>query len=254
LAGVIASLTPQRWDSLYGYCEHLLPATLRHRMPGYKLHKLSWILKSQNDRSAYGELSSHWTDPTKIALGSREPETILSTEDGWANLPTLAEQMMCMDTVTYLPDDILTKVDRATMSASLEARVPYLDHRLVEFAWRLPLAMKLQGGKGKAILRRVLHRHVPQELVDRPKTGFGIPLDLWLRGPLRDWAEALLSEQRLRSEGYLDPGPIRKLWGAHLSGQGAWQYHLWDVLMFQAWLQANQRCPVGEVSVAMTVS
>ena len=249
LAGMITSVSPQRWDSLYGLCEQLLPETLKHRMPGYKLHKLSWILKSKNGRSAYADLCAHWTEPAKIALGSEEPETILKSEDGWPNLPTLAEQMMCMDSVTYLPDDILTKVDRATMAVSLEARVPYLDHRLVEFVWSLPLAMKLREGKGKTILRRVLHRHVPQELIDHPKTGFGIPLDAWLRGPLRDWAEALLSEQCLRSEGYLDPEPIRKMWGAHISGQGAWQYHLWDVLMFQAWLE-QVRQPLQEEAVS----
>jgi asparagine synthase (glutamine-hydrolysing) len=249
LAGMITSVSPQRWDSLYGHCEQLLPETLKHRMPGYKLHKLSWILKSKNGMSAYADLCSHWTEPTKIALGSREPEMILNSEDGCPNLPTLAEQMMYMDSVTYLPDDILTKVDRATMAVSLEARVPYLDHRLVEFVWSLPVAMKLHEGKGKAILRRVLHRHLPQELIDRPNTGFGIPLDAWLRGPLRDWAETLLSEQCLRCEGYLDPEPIRKLWRAHIAGQGAWQYHLWDVLMFQSWLEQVGR-PLQEEAVS----
>jgi asparagine synthase (glutamine-hydrolysing) len=247
-------VSPQWWDFLYGLCEPLLPVNLRHRTPGYKLHKLSGILASRNVQSAYIGLATHWTEPTAIAPGSREPETILNSEDGWVDLPTLVEQMMCLDAVTYLPDDILTKVDRATMAVSLEARVPYLDHRVVEFAWRLPLSMKLRKGKGKAILRQVLHRYVPPELVERPKTGFGIPLDAWLRGPLRDWAEELLDERRLRSEGFFDPNPIRRIWEAHLSGQGAWQYHLWDVLMFQSWLEGNGQIPAREVPVSAAVS
>jgi len=254
LALMISSVSPQRWDSLYGLCEPLLQANLKHRTPGHKLHKLSSILASRNVPSAYVGLASHWTEPTAIALGSREPETILNSEDGWGDLPTLVEQMMCLDAVTYLPDDILTKVDRATMAVRLEARVPYLDHRVVEFAWRLPLSMKLRGGKGKAILRRVLHRYVPPELVERPKTGFGIPLDAWLRGPLRDWAEALLDERRLRNEGFLDPGPIRRVWEVHLSGHGVWQYHLWDVLMFQSWLEGNRQMLTREVPAFATAS
>jgi len=148
---------------------------------------------------------------------------------------------MFYDAKTYLPDDLLVKVDRATMAASLEARVPYLDPRVVEFAWRLGFASKVRGGEGKLPLRRLLYRDVPRDLVDRPKFGFGIPLDSWLRGPLRDWAEALLDEKRLRNEGYFDQRPIRRIWTEHLAGQGAWQYHLWDILMFEEWLEKNGR-------------
>ena len=172
-----------------------------------------------------------------LVLSAREPATALTDPLGWATLDDLTERMMFFDTISYLPDDILVKVDRASMAASLEAREPLLDHRLFEFAWKLPLRMKIRDGEGKWILRQVLQRHVPKELIDRPKMGFGIPIDRWLRGPLRDWAEDLLSESRLRADGLLDAATIRSTWQDHLSGERNWQYHLWTVLVFQQWLR-----------------
>ena len=173
-------------------------------------------------------------------LHSHEPETILTDKNQWAALPDFVLRMMYLDLVTYLPDDILVKVDRAAMGVSLETRVPFLDHRVVEFAWRLPLSLKIRHGKGKWLLRQLLYKYVPPALIERPKSGFGIPIVDWLRGPLRDWAEALMDEKRLQQEGFFDAPAIRTKWKEHLSGQRNWQYYLWPVLMFQAWLAENK--------------
>jgi asparagine synthase (glutamine-hydrolysing) len=162
-------------------------------------------------------------------------------KDGWPEMNALndIERMMAMDLLTYLPDDILVKVDRAAMGVSLETRVPLLDHRVIEFAWRLPQSLKLRDGQTKWALRQVLYQYVPQALVERPKMGFGVPVGQWLRTGLRDWAEALLDESRLRREGFFRHEPIRHKWAEHLSGKREWAYHLWDVLMFQCWLETH---------------
>lgn len=203
------------------------------------MHKLAEILVANNPDDIYYGLVSHWKRPDEMVVGGYEPETLITGRDRWPEIDGFEERMMYVDLMSYLPDDILVKVDRAAMAVSLETRVPLLDHRVVEFAWSLPLSLKIRNGQGKWLLRQVLYRHVPRDLIERPKTGFGIPLDSWLRGPLREWAEALLCEERLRREGYLNPAPIRHKWAEHLSGKRNWQYHLWDVLMFQAWLEQS---------------
>jgi asparagine synthase (glutamine-hydrolysing) len=229
----LTKISPQRW-------ELLLRAT---RIPdaAEKVYKIAEILEAQDPDILYLSLSSHWKDPAQVVIGSHEPETIFSQRQRWANLPNFTQRMMFLDLITYLPDDILTKVDRASMGVSLEVRVPLLDdHRVVEFAWRLPMALKIRDGQSKWLLRKVLYRYVPRELIERPKMGFGIPIGNWLRGPLRTWAEDLLAEERLRKEGYLNPTPVRQKWQEHLAGKQNWQYYLWDILMFQAWLAENQ--------------
>lgn len=234
-ASAIRSLSPNRWNTLLGPMQHVLPTSLRMAGIGDKLHKGASVLDSRTLEDLYLGLVTHW-EPEELVIGGVEPPTYLqgNTQELIGLDPI--QKMMALDAMTYLPDDILVKLDRAAMGVSLEGRVPFLDHRVVEFAWRIPQSLKLRDGVGKWILRQVLYRHVPKELIERPKMGFGVPIDSWLRGPLKDWAEDLLDESRLRQEGYFNPAPIRKKWAEHLSGKRNWQHHLWDVLMFQAWL------------------
>ncbi len=235
----ITVVPPGAWDLLFHLSKPATPQRWQQRMPGYKLHKLASIMESPNTLAMYEKLTSHWSNPQEIVRGI--PEDGVHHSANRRHLPDVAEEMMYLDTLTYLPDDILVKLDRATMAVSLEGRIPLLDHRVAEFAWTLPLSMRIRQRQGKWILRQVLYRYVPREMVDRPKSGFGIPLATWLRGPLRDWAESLLDERRLHQEGYFNPAPILKRWQEHLSGRLNWEYHLWDVLMFQAWQDENRR-------------
>ncbi len=238
-ASSMTAISPTGWDNIFSVLSPILPARAKQRNPGDKLAKLAEVVRTDTPEKMYMELVSHWKHPADVVVGACEPPTALTDKTQWANLPDFTQRMMFLDLITYLPDDILAKVDRASMGASLEAREPLLDHRLVEFAWRLPMNMKIRDGQGKWILRQVLDKYVPQALIDRPKMGFAMPKDVWLRGQLKDWAENLLDEGRLRREGFFDPAPIRQKWQEHLSGRYNWQYYLWDILMFQAWLEAQ---------------
>ncbi len=235
LALGITSVSPSRWDHLYSLVAPAIPNRLCTTRVGDKAHKLAEILAVKSQEMIYYNLLSHWKSPSDIVVGGHEPPTLLTDRSPLAKVAEFEHQMMYLDSISYLPDDILAKVDRAAMGVSLETRVPFLDHRVVEFAWRLPLALKIRNGQGKWILRQVLYKYVPKKLIERPKAGFGVPIDSWLRGSLKEWAEALLDESRLKREGYFNPVPIRQKWAEHLSGQRNWQYHLWDVLMFQSW-------------------
>jgi asparagine synthase (glutamine-hydrolysing) len=241
LARALTLVQPSAWDRLFRALAPLLPTAARHASPGDKLHKLAQIIAAQRPEEIYRGLVSFWKDPSNLVLGSREPLSLLDRPQDWPREPAFEQRMMYLDQCTYLPDDILVKVDRAAMGVSLETRVPMLDHRLVEFAWSLPLAMKIRHGQGKHLLRQVLYRHVPKALIERPKMGFGIPLAQWLRGPLRDWTETLLNENRLRQEGYLHPGLVTRYWREHLSGRRNWSYYLWNILIFQAWLECYRK-------------
>jgi len=219
-----------------------LASKLGYPNPLDKVTKLADILRADSPAGIYLDLVSLWRQPAELIIDAHEPLTLLTDPARWPQQFSLPEQMMFLDALTYLPDNGLAKMDRASMAASLEVRVPFADdYRILEFAWRLPLAMKIRAGQGKWILRQVLYKYVPKEMIERPKMGFGVPIDSWLRGALREWAEDLLSEGRLRRDGFFHPEPIREKWNEHLSGKRNWQYYLWDILMFQAWLDEWHR-------------
>jgi len=230
-ASAFRALAPQSWNRVFS----LVPAPWRPVLAGDKLHKLATLLEDLAPDAVYRRLVSQWDQPEEIAAGGREPAGPLWDTTIAEDFPDLASRMQFLDMVGYLPEDILTKVDRATMAVGLEGRVPLLDHRVVAYSWTLSQKFKLRGSRGKWLLRRVLDRYVPTHLIDRPKMGFGVPIDAWLRGSLREWAESLLAPSRLAAHGFVRVEPVRRAWHEHLSGIRNWQYPLWTVLMLQAW-------------------
>lgn len=230
IASAVVSVAPDRWNRMLGW----LPEKIRPPQIGDKLHKAADVLRLSSADAVYHRLVSHW-EPMQLMPAIQEHRGILFDRSVIDDFPDLLDRMQFLDLVTYLPDDILTKLDRASMAVSLEARVPLIDHRVVEFAWRLPDSAKVRNGTSKWALRQMLYRYVPPRLLERPKMGFGIPLGEWLRGPLREWAEGLLAEQRLKQGALLDAATVRHHWHEHVTGKRNWQYLLWDVLMLEAW-------------------
>ncbi|MDA3834963.1 MAG: asparagine synthase (glutamine-hydrolyzing) [Spirochaetales bacterium] len=239
LGRLLLAQPAERLDKLASWLLRLVSRRDGVSLAGEKVHKVAdLLLRARNLDDLYRSVIATWKSPPPV-IGAGDGD-LFARLSGLPHFSSQEERMMYLDAMSYLPDDILCKVDRAAMGVSLETRVPFLDHRVVEYAWQLPISMKIKDGQGKWPLRQLLYKYVPKELIERPKQGFGIPLAEWLRGPLQEWAETLLDEQRLRREGFLDPEPIRKKWQDHLAGRGNWQHHLWSVLMFQAWLEGNR--------------
>ncbi|KVT60481.1 asparagine synthetase B [Burkholderia ubonensis] len=243
IAAALHALRPDHADQLAAVAQSAWSGAEARETPpriGDRLHKLGHVMTADSRIGLYRLLMSAVHHPERIALAGQEPPTPLDTASAWPADLTFAEQAMAIDTLTYLPTDILTKVDRAAMAVSLETRMPFLDHHVVEFAWRLPAALRLPDGQSKVLLRRLLDAYVPASLIDRPKQGFCAPIDHWLRGSLRDWAQTLLHPARLREEGFFDAAAVERLWRQHQTGRMNWQHQLWTVLMFQSWLEAQR--------------
>ncbi|MDG1143035.1 MAG: asparagine synthase (glutamine-hydrolyzing) [Burkholderiales bacterium] len=240
LGKAITAISPTLWDLLVNPVKGLIPSKLPQSDIGDKLHKFAGIIDAKSSQDIYHRLISQAREKEDIVIGAASCLSWAQVEAKHFCKENFIEKMMFQDLVSYLSDDILVKVDRAAMMSSLETRIPMLDHDLIKFAWALPIEKKVRSGQGKWLLRQVLDRHVPKALTDRPKKGFGVPLNAWLRGPLRDWAETLLDERRICAEGLLNAQLIRLKWEEHLSGKRNWHQWLWNVLMFQAWLENNK--------------
>lgn len=239
LAHLFLTCSADSFENIFEKLKFMLPAKLKIRNPGIKFQKFLDVLSAQNIESAYLNLTSHWKQPEKIVLGQNGGINKLENKNSLSFLADYKRQMMYFDTINYLPNDILTKVDRASMSVGLESRAVYLDHRLVEFAWKLPTQMIINKTGSKSVLRNILNKYVPLAYWDRPKMGFAIPIDTWLRGPLGNWADDLLSADYLKKKGYFDSSIITKRWQEHKKGINNWQHELWDILMFNSWLEYN---------------
>jgi asparagine synthase (glutamine-hydrolysing) len=252
MIGMALNAAPARvLDACFGWLSPLQKQWGRTSSISDKLHKLVPVLASTEPELMRRALVANWRGTNSLVLGAPMLSSAHSGEE-IPDFPKFVQYMMYADLIAYLPDDILVKVDRASMGVSLEARVPFLDHRVIEFAWRIPLQFKLHRGITKWILRQVLYRYVPRQLVDRPKSGFAVPVSTWLRGPLREFGEDMLAESRLRQDGWFDPRIVRTLWREHLQGRRNWEQPLWSLLIFQAWL-AEQNAHSARLDQRITV-
>ncbi len=239
LASVLEGVPIGAANRLFAFADPIFRRYGSGGAAGDKIQKLAELLALPDEKALYVNLLSHWKEPERLVPGAAERPRLVDLTPRPSGFRDDMHPLMYDDMLAYLPDDILVKLDRTSMSVGLEARVPIIDHRVVELAWSLPLSLKVKNGTTKWALRRVLERYVPAEIVDRPKMGFGLPIDIWLRGPLKAWAEDLLSESRIRRDGLLEPGPIQQKWREHASGKRDWHYYLWDVLVLQAWREAH---------------
>ncbi len=237
ISNFIQKIPPSKWEDFYYICEIFLPRHLRINFPGIKIYKISDLIKYDTLYEVYLSLISSWASPQEIILNNNINKETEDFETNNIELNDIHHQIMCMDTLNYLPNDILVKIDRAAMASSLETRLPLLDHRVIEFAWKTPLNMKLKDNRSKWLLRQVLKRYLPENLIEGPKKGFSVPIAQWLRGPLKNWADDLLDEKLIFSQNYFSAKPIKIKWEEHLSGKQDWSRQIWTILMFQSWLQ-----------------
>jgi asparagine synthase (glutamine-hydrolysing) len=239
VSATMMSVSENFIEKVYNRFEFLIPSGSRISLPAEKYHKVANVISMSGLHEVYKRLVSIIYMPERYVCHGNEPVSLLDDKDLWNHSVEYISTMQKLDLLTYLPDDLLAKVDRASMAVSLETRVPFLDHNIVEFVMTLPMKLKLHNGQSKRLLREVLYCYLPKELIDRPKMGFSIPIGRWLRGSLQDWASSLINENRLRSEGYLRSEQVLKMWDDHLKGRGGWDHQLWNILMFQAWLEAH---------------
>ena len=237
IANFIQKIPPSTWDNFYYTCEIFLPRYLRINFPGAKINKISDLIRYDTLYEIYLSLISSWSSPQEIILNKNPNKEFEDSKFSNFKLKDMHHQIMFMDTLNYLPNDILVKIDRAAMASSLETRLPFLDHRVIEFAWRIPLHMKLKNNRSKWLLRQVLQNYLPENLIEGPKKGFSVPIAEWLRGPLKNWVNDLLDEKLISSQNYFSAKPIKIKWEEHLSGKQDWSKQLWTILMFQSWLQ-----------------
>lgn len=235
VAGSLSSLSPEFWDQSFSLVKSLVPKRMQVQQLGDKLHKVARIIKTESELEMYLQLIAQYPEVQQIVPNFKESALLVNHLKRLDHDLDGIEKMMYLDFCTYMSDDILVKVDRASMAVSLESRIPFLDRRVIEYAWSLPLSQKIKNGQGKWPLRNILYKHVPKNLIERPKMGFGVPVGEWIKGPLRDWAESLLSKSSLASSGLLNEDQVQILWEEHLSGKRNWQAILWTLLMFQQW-------------------